>query len=283
MLRPSRALREALFWAAFLAGYGNAFSLVAGRLAARQRAGFAIAGPLALLAMTLAWHRRVDGLPLAALGLHRRGWRRSLAWGTLAGAALAVLPAGCFRLAHRGGATIRFDEIHEIGLRALLVRLLVTTPVLVAFVEEAAFRGLLQGKLLRAWPEGPWWANLISSLSFTLWHVVVNVRTLRETNVVSARLLPLPLALLTGLASVFVGGLVFGGVYQRTGNLIGPVLAHWLVDVLMLLALYRRPTCPRDTADAAIATDAADAAAAVVAAAVATPPPPHKTADEGRC
>jgi membrane protease YdiL (CAAX protease family) len=123
----------------------------------------------------------------------------------------------------------------------LLVRVLFTTPVLVAFVEEVAFRGLLQRKLQRALPTRPLAAITLSSLSFALWHVLVNLRTLQQTNVLSARLAPLPLAVAGGLLSVFAGGLVFGGLQHRTGSLAAPVLTHWLVDALMLLALYAPP------------------------------------------
>lgn len=78
----------------------------------------------------------------------------------------------------------------------------------------------------------------LSSLSFAAWHVTINVQTLRRTNVVRAGLAPLPLALAGGLAAVGFGGAVFGALYHRTGTLAAPIAAHWLVDALMLVALY---------------------------------------------
>jgi membrane protease YdiL (CAAX protease family) len=165
----------------------------------------------------------------------------SIIWGTLAGAAMALPPLLAHVLPFSPGTALQYEEVRGIGLAALLLRLLVTTPVLIAFVEEVAFRGLLLGKLQRAWPARPRTALALSSLAFALWHVAANLRTLQQTNVLSADLLPLPLALAGGLLSVFVAGLVFGGLYQRTGSLAAPVLAHWLVDALVLLALYAPP------------------------------------------
>jgi len=110
----------------------------------------------------------------------------------------------------------------------------------VAGAEELAFRGFLQGRLRRALPGRPVLAVGISSLAFALWHVAVNVRTLRATNVVTAGLAPLPVALAAGLLAVFAGGVVFGALHGRAGGLVGPVAAHWLVDAVMLLALSGR-------------------------------------------
>ena len=152
---------------------------------------------------------------------------------------------------------MRFAEVDGLGRRALLRRLLVTTPVLVAFAEELAFRGFLQGRLQRALPGRPGLAVAVSSLAFALWHVAVNVRTLRATNVVSAGLAPLPVALAAGLLAVFGGGLVFGALYRRAGSLVGPVAAHWLVDAVLLLALAAQ----RESAGKSAVAETAGAAA----------------------
>lgn len=232
-------LRQALICAVVLAGYGNGFTALAPAVPARWRSAFAVGGPLGLLALAIGWHCWGDRRRLAALGLHRRGWRRGVAWGVMAGAALAAPPIFWFR--RPGGAPLFVAELDGVALRAFLVRLLVTTPVLVALVEEVAFRGLLQGKLQRALPGRPATALALNNLAFAAWHVTVNLRTLRGTNVLSAGLAPLPLALAAGLLAVFAGGAVFGALRRRTGALVAPVLAHWLVDALLLLALYRRP------------------------------------------
>lgn len=235
------SLTGALCIGALLAAYGNIFNLIAHRVVGRVRPVVHIGGPLALLAGTVCWHGAVERRPLSTLGLHRQAWQRNLCWGTAAGTALALLPALWFRLPSRRQA-VQFGEVEEIGLKAFCTRVLVITPVLVALVEEVCFRGFLQEKLCRALPGRASLAVTLSSLSFALWHVTVNVLTLRRTNVLTAGLAPLPVALVGGLASVFAGGLVFGGLHYHTRSLVAPFIAHWLVDALMLLALYGRRT-----------------------------------------
>ena len=39
-------------------------------------------------------------------------------------------------------------------------------------------------------------------------------------------------------AAVFVAGLLWSVLRERSGNLAGCVLAHWLVDVLLVAGLY---------------------------------------------
>lgn len=238
LARPEqRGLRRALGLGAGLALYGNALNLLVQAVPPGRRDAVAVAGPVVLSGAVLAWHRLVDGGPLADLGLSRRRWRSDLALGTLGGVALALPPVVFFRRPGPVAPGVSFAEVDRIGPRALLLRLLVTTPVLVAFPEELAFRGFLQGRLQRALPGRPALAVSLGSLSFALWHVVVNLRTLRATNVVSAGLAPLPVAVAGGLLAVWGGGLVFGALYGRAGTLLGAVLSHWLVDAIMLLAL----------------------------------------------
>jgi membrane protease YdiL (CAAX protease family) len=232
-----RELRRALAWAGGLALYGNLLNLLVLLVPPARRGLLGTAGPLVLTGAVLAWHRLVERGPLPDLGLHRRRWRGDLLWGGLAGLLMAVPPVLFFRPPGKRHERVRFAEVEGIGYRAFLRRLLVTTPVLVAFAEELAFRGFLQGRLRRALPGRPGLAVAVSSLAFALWHVAVNVRTLRATNVLSAGLTPLPVALAAGLLAVFGGGLVFGALYSRAGSLVGPVAAHWLVDAVMLLAL----------------------------------------------
>jgi membrane protease YdiL (CAAX protease family) len=240
---PGRGeLPQALLCAVVLAGYGNGFSALAPAAPARWRTAAAVGGPLGLLAFAVGWHCWGDGRPLAAMGLHRQGWRGGVVWGGLAGAGMAVPPVVWFRWPR--GAPLRVAEVDAVAPTAFLIRVLVTTPVLVALVEEVAFRGLLQDKLQRALPDRPAASLVLSSLAFAAWHVTVNLRTLRATNVLSAGLTSLPRALAAGLLAVFAGGMIFGALRHRTGALVAPVLAHWLVDALLLLALYRRP--PRD-------------------------------------
>jgi membrane protease YdiL (CAAX protease family) len=104
-----------------------------------------------------------------------------------------------------------------------------------ALSEEIAFRGLLQGRLRAAF--GPRAAILISALAFAAWHAVVNARTLMEVNLGQYSGLA-GLAYLGQGMAVLVGGLAFGLLRERSDNLAGCVLAHWIVDVLLIGGLY---------------------------------------------
>jgi membrane protease YdiL (CAAX protease family) len=239
------SLRRALAYAAGLAIYGNLLNLIVLRVPARGRNAVGIAGPLLLMTSLLTVHCRLERVALPDLGLHCRRWRGELVWGTLTATLLALPALLFFRPPVGRGLTVQFEEVRGIGLPALLRRLLITTPFLVAFSEELAFRGFLQGRLQRALPNRPAIAVALSSLSFALWHVAVNIRTLYATNVLTSGLATLPIALAVGLVSVFAGGLVFGLLYLRGGSLLGPIACHWLVDALMLLALYFQPAAGR--------------------------------------
>jgi membrane protease YdiL (CAAX protease family) len=229
-----------------LPAYGNAFSLLHARLKGRGQSALAWGAPLSLLAFSIVAERLTRGaaelvVPEEPRPIPRTGQtRRNLA---LAGAALAAVPALWFRLP--GRAAVRASELNT-SVRALLFRLFVVTPLLVATAEEAAFRGFLQERLHRAFPRRDALAVLLSSLSFSAWHLTVNVLTLRRTNVVRGGVASFPVAIAGGLGAVFAGGLVFGALYRYTRSLIAPIVAHWVVDALMLCALYEWRLPARD-------------------------------------
>ncbi len=150
-----RELRRALAWAGGLALYGNVLNLLILRVPPRRRDAVGVAGPLVLTTAVLAWHRLVERGPLGDLGLHRRRWRGDLLWGALAGLLMGAPPLLFFRPPGGRREGVRFAEVDGIGRGALLRRLLLTTPILVAGAEELAFRGFLQGRLRRALPGRP--------------------------------------------------------------------------------------------------------------------------------
>ena len=232
----------ALLSAALVAGYGNAFTAVAWHSQGTAATVVRLAGPLGLLVGVLVWHRWREGRPLAELGLRTGRWRAGLTWGVLGGALLAVPPLLTFAVMPLvTGTSLHVTEVRGVGREALLLRLLVFTPVLVALVEEVTFRGFLLGRLRRALPGRPWPALLLSALAFALWHITVNLLTVGETNVASTGPASLPVALLGGLLSVFLAALLFGALYLHTRSLVAPFLAHWLVNALILLALAAPP------------------------------------------
>jgi uncharacterized protein len=92
---------------------------------------------------------------------------------------------------------------------------LAVIAVLAGVCEEALFRGAVQG-VLSGWI-GPWPACVAASVLFGLAH-------------------PLSRAYMVGTALM---GLLLGGLWMLTGNLLAPVVAHAVYDFLALVWFLR--------------------------------------------
>ncbi|MBV0924303.1 CPBP family intramembrane metalloprotease [Halomicroarcula limicola] len=110
---------------------------------------------------------------------------------------------------------IMADPRVALGLAALSV-------VLVAPAEELLFRGAIQGRLRESF--GPAAAVGLASLVFGSTHLLNYTGS-----VVGA---------LGGVAIVTVGGVIFGTIYERTGNLLVPVVAHGGYNAVLLVGTY---------------------------------------------
>ncbi len=188
-------------------------------------------GHLVFVALALVWALGPARLSLAALGLGRAGWRRSVLLGLGVGglmALLVLLPLLAFRAIGWHSATALPSDGGALAIRA--ARLLVAS----AICEELWFRGLLQacwGRVL-----GPVGGILVSAVLFAAWHLVVWGWTV--TQVALQPPLPLALTYAAGLVALAVAGGFFGWLRLVTGLLTGPVVAHWLI-VLVLTGLVR--------------------------------------------
>jgi membrane protease YdiL (CAAX protease family) len=224
--------RAALGLGGLLVLYGNALSILDGLI--RVPLSGTIGGlALGTASVVVAARDGRDGL--SSLGLHGRGLPQSLLGGLLLGLVMG-LPAGLYFLRpDLAPVPIGLDEIRLLAPAGFLALALGHTFFATALSEEIAFRGLLLGRLRAAF--GPGAAILISALAFAAWHAVVNARTLMEVNLGAYSGLA-GLAYLGQGMAVFVGGLGFGLLRERSGNLAGCVLAHWIVDVLLIGGLY---------------------------------------------
>ncbi|GGN98999.1 CPBP family intramembrane glutamic endopeptidase [Haloarcula pellucida] len=178
----------------------------------------AAAGQLAFLAVGYLYVRRHEGVRV------RWPTRRDVRYMVgglvvtlVAALGLSVLFAS-LGLAPEGSVfedPITADPRVALGLAALSV-------VLVAPAEELLFRGAIQGRLRRSF--GPAVAIALSSLVFGSIHLLNFTGS-----VVGA---------LTGVAVVTVGGVVFGTIYERTGNLLVPIVTHGSYNALLLVATF---------------------------------------------
>ena len=137
--------------------------------------------------------------------------------GRAVGAVFASCLAGVLILYFlNGGSSGSFDEVD--GVLSVVQYL-----VVVAFVEEFAFRGYIQGKLAQS-PSGDRrlgglpLAVIFSAAFFAILHVLVDF-------------LSSPSSILGGLFVQLFAGVVYGFMYYETNSLIFPILSHGFFDL----------------------------------------------------
>jgi membrane protease YdiL (CAAX protease family) len=232
MIRRDTAIAVAL--ALLIIAYGNLVSLPPDGV----RTGFDwafISGSLAFLALLVLWAVRIEGMSLPTLGITSANAGRSALVGAALGA-VVILPGVLYFIFPLGLSNgIDPEEAKEETWGGFLAWALVHQPLGTAFFEEVLFRGVLLAKMTVAW--GQRQALVASSLTFALWHLVINFRTIQGTEVASPAALA-ALAQVASLFGLFLGGLFLGLLRQRTGNLAGCVAFHWLVVTAMWGTLF---------------------------------------------
>lgn len=103
-----------------------------------------------------------------------------------------------------------------------LLLLTVASFLVIAPIEELLFRGVIQGSLREAY--GPSVAIITASLLFAAMHLP------GLGGLLSGRL--------ATVAGIFVVSLVFGWLYERTGNLVVPTVVHGLYNASLFAILY---------------------------------------------
>lgn len=240
-------LREAFLLGAVLVAYSNGVAIWAGRRGKYAEELFRRMNPLLTAAMLAFASRSEEGLP--GVGLRREGLRKSLLAGLGVGAVLSGPPLLFFYRPLLLDTPLEYGPISRMTCREMLVDVFVRVPVGIALLEELAFRGLLYSALRRQLPVG--WAIFGSSAAFEAWHLTVTATSASESNLKSAARLPpflkpfvMPLAVGGGMLTTGVAGAGFAILREWSGNLAGPILAHWLVDGVMIVALWLRRSTP---------------------------------------
>jgi membrane protease YdiL (CAAX protease family) len=105
---------------------------------------------------------------------------------------------------------------------AIIPLLVLASFLVIGPSEELLYRGVVQGRLREVLSPVP--AILIASAVFAFVHVMA------LTGGVGARL--------TTVAILFVPSLVFGAIYEYTGNLVVPALTHGLHNAVLFTLLY---------------------------------------------
>jgi membrane protease YdiL (CAAX protease family) len=220
--------------ALLIIAYGNLISLPPDGV----RTGFDwvfTPGSLAFLALLVLWAVRIEGMALPTLGITSANAGRSALVGAVLGT-VVILPVVLYFVFPLGLSDgIDPEEAREETWGGFLAWAFVHQPVGTAFFEEVLFRGVLLAKMTVAW--GQRQALVASSLTFALWHLVINFRTIQGTEVASPAGLA-ALAQIVSLVGLFAGGLFLGLLRQRTGNLASCIVFHWLVVTAMWGTLF---------------------------------------------
>lgn len=238
-------LREALALGALFFAYSNGLALWGVRRGYLPEALFRQLNPALVAAMLVYAASRRGGLE--AVGVRNEGLRGSVLGGAGLGLALSLPPLFFFHKPFLLDTPLEYGPISQMARREMLVDVLFRVPLGIAVLEELAFRGLLQASLRRELSPGA--AIVGSAAGFAAWHLTVTATSAAASNIGTAARLPLfikpyiqPLAVLGGMLTTGIAGILFGALRERTGNLAGPIIAHWIVDGLMIAALWlKRP------------------------------------------
>jgi uncharacterized protein len=189
---------------------------------------------LALVVLLLALARAL-GLERGELGLARTDAVAGLRWGVGATAVVTVVVVGGVVFEDVIGplGALLHDVRADLSTGQLAYAVLVRIPLGTALFEEVAFRGVLLAAFLRATTTSR--AVVLSSVVFGLWHVAPTIVALR-LNLVAPGSVEGLLAIVGGVLATTVGGALFTWLRLRSGSLLAPLLAHWAVNGVGLVA-----------------------------------------------
>jgi membrane protease YdiL (CAAX protease family) len=171
--------------------------------------------PFVVIGLLLGRARRAEA-GFRKIGLLPRHPKRDLGWGLMGGVVgfglaglagllsvnlLTLFDEPAPEVAHETLVTLQQDFNFN-----LLMMVIIQAVIMAPLIEELVFRGALQTALMRLMKGKRWLAMLITAAAFSAIHGTV-VPT-------------------QGLLPLFVLGLVFSYVYERTGSLLVPILAH---------------------------------------------------------
>jgi membrane protease YdiL (CAAX protease family) len=128
-----------------------------------------------------------------------------------------------------------YTPIKELTLGWFLVRIFLEIPFTTALSEELLFRQYFYRKIeAKRVPK----FLAIHGLLFMLWHLVVCLRTVLDTNLDNANVFLGIFSYIGALFSVFVGGVVFLLVRYWTGSPLFSTISHWLNVALMTTVIW---------------------------------------------
>ena len=239
--------REPLVLSALFVAYSNGLAIWAESHKRFPEALFRRLNPFVIVALLLYASRRPGGIP--ATGLRVRGLMRSIGEGITSGIGLSIVPLLFFRRPVLLDTPLEYGPVAKMTRREMLEDVLLRVPVGIALFEELAFRGLLYSALRRSYSVRT--SMLWSAAAFAAWHLVVTYTSAKQTNIADTLRVPerarpvvtpmvVPVTVAGGMVTTGFAGIIFALLRERTHSLVGPILAHWIVDALMIAALWVR-------------------------------------------
>jgi membrane protease YdiL (CAAX protease family) len=210
--------------------YGNLVSIPSDG----SRESFLLWTNLAAAAALLLW-ALWQKLSAEQIGLSWRTAPAGATVGVLVSFAAALPPVAFILLMPLiNGEPVENDAAERSGF-GLAYFVLLRQPLGTALFEEFAFRGVLYGAWARA--GGDRLAFIATSVAFAIWHIVITSKTVAESGVVGSPPATV-LGVLVSLAGLFVGGLIFAWLRWKTGSIVAPAVAHWLIVALMAASIW---------------------------------------------
>lgn len=205
--------------------------VVANLLQHRGPAGAWLPAAVVVSALLLAL-ARADGLSWSDVGLGRESVASGLRWSALLLAAVAIGYAALV-LSPWAVDVLRDDRYTDQTAGALLWTVLVRIPLATVLLEELAFRGVLLAVLARRWGTRP--AVVASSLLFGVWHVLPAAAAGSNDALAGTP----PPALVAGVVlGTALAGAVLCWLRLRSGSLLPPLVLHWAVNALGVVAVW---------------------------------------------
>ena len=216
-----------------LAGVLLLYSNTVNRLPRRVHDRFYVLINLSFLGLVLAWAVWAAGMTAQEIGLTwPQSWTSAL-WG-LALSGVIISPVLILAAFPRLRMRLKDPRVSALTLRQVVSRAFIRIPLGTALFEEMLFRGILFALLSRTGTGEAVWA---SSLVFSLWHIVPTLHLIKASRLTENRALG-ALAFLGGLAATFAGGVFFALLRHYTDSVIGPIVAHAVINSVALVAAF---------------------------------------------
>jgi membrane protease YdiL (CAAX protease family) len=165
--------------------------------------------PFSGIAFPLLWAWRTR--EWARMGFTRRNLSQASLWGL--GVGLLLLAIEWFTTEHKAAPFF-------------LLQLAVATPIWLLIMspfQEFFFRGWLQPRFQDAL--GLWPGLAVTAITFALWHLCPPFEQAQIVPIMSTY----------GMFFTLAMGLLFGYIFQRTGSIVAPWLAHVLAGLALVL------------------------------------------------